>query len=412
MSLADEYVPPAPSLAGRALWWCAGADAGILRRCPFSEQAKYFCLGGIVLSVGVMAGLAGGYAFYTIFAPKTTGTDDPTHLPSALIAAVFGLLWGLIIFNLDRYIVASTGKGDGTDEITGKEFRNALPRIGMAIIIGITISKPVETRIFKPEIDQRLFGEMQQLKAQNKQKVEVLYADKLRTADAEMERLRAEIRTQDSVFQQAQLAATREADGTGGSGRASTGPIYQRKKAVADAEAARLAKLEQVNGQAIEAQRLELARLRAEQDSAIAAGDKSVTGVGGLLKRMQLAHEVAGDAISWAITLVFLAIELTPIFFKLMIIKGPYDYLEEHVKELLKAERGIALEHEFEGMGPGFEIPVTRFHAAEQALRTRKTVLEEQGRRQRQAMESWSRKTADAIDADPDRFVEEPPKGG
>lgn len=407
-TLADDYQPPAPTRASRFFWWCAGADAGLLARCPFSEQAKYFCLGGIVFATGVLAGIAGGYAFYTIFAPKTLGTDDPTHLPSVLVALLVGLGWGAVIFNLDRYIVASTGKGDGTDQITWKEFKNAIPRILMGTIIGITISKPVEIRIFKPEIDQALFREMQELKRENKLAVEKLFADKIGGAEQEIVRLRSEAGRQDSIFQAAQNAATREADGTGGSGRASTGPIYQRKKAVADDEKARLDKLEQ----RIAEREQVLVGLRADLDSAIAQGDASVTGVGGLLKRMQLAHEVAGELISWVITLVFLAIELTPIFFKLMILKGPYDYLEENVKELIKAERGIAVEHDLETFGPGFDVPVTRYHAAEQRLRTRKKTLEEQGQRERQAMEAWSRQTADAIERDPSKFVEEPPTRG
>ena len=41
------------------------------------------------------------------------------------------------------------------------------------------------------------------------------------------------------------------------------------------------------------------------------------------------------DATPWIIifiTLLFMAIELTPIFFKMMLIKSPYDYLEDNIK--------------------------------------------------------------------------------
>ena len=63
--------------------------------------------------------------------------------------------WGLIIFNIDRFIVAATGKGDGTEAITWKEFTGS-PRIIMGLIIAITISKPMEIRMFKSEIDAEL----------------------------------------------------------------------------------------------------------------------------------------------------------------------------------------------------------------------------------------------------------------
>ena len=36
-----------------------------------------------------------------------------------------------------------------------------------------------------------------------------------------------------------------------------------------------------------------------------------------------------------------MAIELTPIFFKMMLIKSPYDFMNDNVKALIKAEQGI-----------------------------------------------------------------------
>ena len=113
------------------------------------------------------------YAFYVIFEPRgeaiSASVDalqnnvsaDPVHLQTSIMAIVFGFIWGLIIFNIDRFIVASTGKGDGTEAITWDEIKGAIPRIIMGIIIAITISKPVEIRMFKTEIDVKLH-EMQQ----------------------------------------------------------------------------------------------------------------------------------------------------------------------------------------------------------------------------------------------------------
>ena len=49
-------------------------------------------------------------------------------------------------YNIDRFIVTSTGKGDGTEAITIGELKSALPRILMGMIIAMTISKPVEIR--------------------------------------------------------------------------------------------------------------------------------------------------------------------------------------------------------------------------------------------------------------------------
>jgi hypothetical protein len=77
----------------------------------------------------------------------------PIDNAALALSIIFGFLWGLMIFNLDRFIVTSTGKGDGTEKITGQEFLNALPRMFLGTIIAITISAPLEIRIFKSEID-------------------------------------------------------------------------------------------------------------------------------------------------------------------------------------------------------------------------------------------------------------------
>ena len=177
----DYYELPTPSKIMKFLWNCAGGDRYLLERSTYSDQIKYMCLGGIVFATGAMAGLAGGYAFYTIFSPKTADVLNktasvienpnyiPINIPTVLMSIVFGCIWGLIIFNIDRFIVTSTGKGDGTEEITWKEFKTAIPRIIMGIIIAITISKPIEIRMFQTEINVELYNlqKAEELKMKN-----------------------------------------------------------------------------------------------------------------------------------------------------------------------------------------------------------------------------------------------------
>jgi hypothetical protein len=134
------------SLFTKLLWWCAGADPRFLLLSPHQDRVKYAGIGGIVLSTGLLAAFAGGFAFNMAFGPKGLAGDDVSSIEWLIGSAVFGLCWGLLIFNLDRFIVSSTGKGDGTDSITLKEFGQAIPRIIIAIILGITISKPLELK--------------------------------------------------------------------------------------------------------------------------------------------------------------------------------------------------------------------------------------------------------------------------
>ena len=139
----------------RFLWWCAGARLDFLEQSP-SDHAKFFGIGGTIMFTALMATFAGGYAFFTAF-------DD------FFFALLFGLFWGALIFNLDRYIVSSTGKGDGTAKITWTEFTTALPRLALAILIALVISTPLELKIFEKEIGieiQKIIDEKRQELAQ------------------------------------------------------------------------------------------------------------------------------------------------------------------------------------------------------------------------------------------------------
>jgi len=139
----------------RFLWFCAGADASILDRCPRSERVKYQGLGGIVLATGILAWVSMFFAIKTIFFndEKTSSLiQDGQGFYAWLVPSSIGLIWAMIIFNLDRFIVSSTGKGDGTDRITPSEFKNAVPRIIMAFVIAISISGPFAIKLFEDEI--------------------------------------------------------------------------------------------------------------------------------------------------------------------------------------------------------------------------------------------------------------------
>src|SRR6188508_909157 len=113
---------PTPSMTTRFLWFCAGADGNLLARCPTSDWVKYQGIGGIVLATTVLAFVSASYAFYTVFSPKdATALLASTDLTSVALSCVAGLVWTLVIFNIDRFIVSSTGKGDGTDKVTLEE---------------------------------------------------------------------------------------------------------------------------------------------------------------------------------------------------------------------------------------------------------------------------------------------------
>lgn len=119
-------------------WTCAGVNKRVLRQCP-TEYAKYAGMGGTIFFTACMAALSGGYAISTVF-------------DNILVSCIFGLFWGLLIFNLDRLIV-NTMYSDGEVTISWRELVSGLPRIVMAIFLGIVISTPLELKIFEDAID-------------------------------------------------------------------------------------------------------------------------------------------------------------------------------------------------------------------------------------------------------------------
>ncbi|WP_295674962.1 DUF4407 domain-containing protein [uncultured Mucilaginibacter sp.] len=126
----------------RFFWFCSGAHIGTLKKYPI-EHNKYVGIGATIFFTALFAALSGGYAMYFVFAGN----------PLAVVfAIIFGLIWGTAIFNMDRYIVSSIDK-QGT---TNQQIMQASPRILLAIMIGIVISRPLELKIFDKEIRQKL----------------------------------------------------------------------------------------------------------------------------------------------------------------------------------------------------------------------------------------------------------------
>jgi hypothetical protein len=123
-------------------WFCSGVHLDTLKKHP-TEQNKYVGIGATIFFTGLFAALSGGYAMYFVF------KGDPL---AVVFAMLFGVIWGLAIFNMDRYIVASINKNSSA----WKQMLQATPRILLAVMIGIVISRPLELKIFDKEIRERL----------------------------------------------------------------------------------------------------------------------------------------------------------------------------------------------------------------------------------------------------------------
>ena len=131
----------------KRMWWCAGADRDLLTMCP-GDHSKYVGIGTVILFTALMAFFSSFIAMRLVFGVS----DEKIWSPYSIGPAVFAFFWGSMIFFLDRFIT-NTMYSDGKVTISKQEFFSGLPRIVIAIFLGIVISAPLELMIFEKEIE-------------------------------------------------------------------------------------------------------------------------------------------------------------------------------------------------------------------------------------------------------------------
>ena len=406
----------------RLLWYACGADGQLLARCPQSDRVKFQGLGGVVVATAMLAFVSGSYAFYVVFGPKggTALVEHPIDAQALGLACGFGLLWSLVIFNIDRFIVASTGKGDGTEKITFGELFSALPRIFMAVIIGVALSAPLEIRILETEIDTEL-ASRQKAERQRLDKATDARTERDRaelSAKIDKSRVRLDARTAEYEKRRQEILVQRhalevEAEGASGSGKPGRGPAWRDKKENLD----RLEKeLEDWKKQVAEQDspvREDITRWRKQLDGIAAEiqsekddNAKAAAKMDGLMMRIHISHEIGG-AVPWVIMLLLLSIEVGPIFFKMMLIEGAYDALVENQKRLAAARYGVEPKRiAFVGDKKVVLEPV--YHAAETVAESRRQRREHEVALIRAVHEAWRERVQAEIAARPEDFVADP----
>ena len=297
--------------------FCSGADTHILDSCSQGERNKYAGIGATVFFTAVMAFIASGYALYTVFDNLYT-------------AIFFGLIWGLLIFNLDRFIVSTIKKRNSFKS----ELLQAAPRIVLAIIIAVVISKPLEMKIFEKEIDQVLLEEKNALTLANKEQLALQYAPAVQWLKADILALKSEITEKETETNALYDTYISEAEGTAGTGLLGKGPVYQEKREKHDVYLAELQDLKALNGQKIAEKEAQIKNLESTYSQAVRDSQPVIDGFDGLMARINALGKLPWFP-SFFIFLLFLAIETAPIIAKLLAPKGEYDYKFEEQESVV-----------------------------------------------------------------------------
>jgi hypothetical protein len=126
-----------------------GGDLEILENFPH-DRARYLQMAGVLLTTSGIAVMSMTFALH-----------DALREP-LFWAIAFGVIWGIIILNLDRFLVLSMGSI--RDKL--RLFWIFLPRFLMAVVLAAVISTPLVLRIFSSDIKRELFVIQQRESAQ------------------------------------------------------------------------------------------------------------------------------------------------------------------------------------------------------------------------------------------------------
>jgi len=295
------------------LWWCSGAHQELLKQFP-SEHSKYFGLGGVILATFILAALSAGYAIYSVF-----GNWGWT--------LIFAIVWGLIIFNFDRFLVSTMRKYGVSPR---KQLSMAIPRMVLAVLIGFTIARPLELKIFEKEINTKVVENTHKKIQLNDSLLQAENTALMQNTTAERERLYARKKTIEDDLSKLQQSYVQEADGTGGSQVRGVEKIAKLKmNAYASSAQQALPELQNLNNQ-IHMQDSILANAKSNMEAKRAKYEASVLANVGFLEKNKALTDLSDEesSVYWTsflLSLLIILIEVGPIISKLIMPVGPYD---------------------------------------------------------------------------------------
>lgn len=202
----------------RVLCEIAGSDLTILENPKCSHEiSRHSRIGAVIVSTALLATVSMFFAIQTVSQSILTGV-------------IAGVLWGFVILILDSYIVASYRKSAKK----WQEFKIVIPRLVLALILGCSISIPLELRVFSTEIQDEIIAMKSEKMFENQKKSNDEYEAKIAPLIKERDGLMKEnqnLRTQinatiykiDSLNDKMSL----EQSGNGLSGQPGEGPSYR-----------------------------------------------------------------------------------------------------------------------------------------------------------------------------------------
>ena len=290
------------SSISRFFLFCSGVSRELILKCPTFEVIKYTTIGVTIFFTTILAFISSFYALSLI----------SENVSLILLGALF---WALIIFNLDRYIVISLRP----TESLFKNFILASPRIVIAIIVAIVISKPIEIKLFENEIENFHYS----FKSQNIKELENKANTVLSSIEQKKSKLESKYVLKKEIVDRYEEDYLCEAAGTCGTLVKGRGPQFQSRKDRWLVEKKMLAKEQRKKDSLINLENLKAEKINAEYSNAKA----NIMGMKfGFFDKVSALNKVNKSA-SYFILLLFILVEASPVLTKMLSKKGPYDAL-------------------------------------------------------------------------------------
>jgi hypothetical protein len=281
----------------------------------------------------MLASLSGGYAVYTTF----------RNVP---ISICLGIIWALIIFNLDRYIVSTIRKQrldpalpkQQRIAIRARELLRATPRFLLAVFIAVVITRPIELKLFEREINAALETRKSEMLTRIEQQKRLEFPQ-IEELTAQNEKLRQQITAKERQRDELHELAMSEALGKSTdrtTGRYGKGIVYEQRYQAYLKSESELAELRKQDEARIAANDAWIAAFVRDRNKNTTEARRQIEEMGGLLARLQIHSELTGAKENSAIALaslfivgLFILLETAPIIVKLLSDRGPYDEIYE-----------------------------------------------------------------------------------
>ena len=245
----------------------------------------------------------------------------------------FGLLWGLMIFNLDRYIVSSIKK-TGT---WWNQILMAIPRLILATFLGIIISKPLELKIFEKEVNKQLNTIIQRNKKQLQAEMNGRILQQSGPFDTEKKQIAEKIAVYQASYDSAAVELEKEILGTKSgltSGKVGYGSNAKRKAELKEQRRQDLENYQKQIAPRLEYLDKEVSKVYTNLETERTKTETFEDKFNGFAARLQALDELGKNSAVIALAAsfimgLFICLEISPVLVKLISQVGPYDYLLE-----------------------------------------------------------------------------------